>query len=225
MRTLYHGTSSVLLDQIKAEGLQPRRDRKSIWDEYQSAPDRVYLTNAYALFYAFNAVNELGGNGVVFKVSVYDEYLVADEDALSQTNVTDEGFEFLQKMDLKQKFDFWQLEAPKYPHLADWSLDALGTVAHMDFIPWCDEGAINQVFDYGITKFVEFELGDLPFMFDPTITLMNYKILGKRYSDALEKFVESDGKEGRQLDGLIPDGFGMAEPKEMIEEMKSNLKA
>ena len=87
---LYHGTTSRHLDSIREHGLLPRYDeRPTRWAENPSATDRVYLTNAYAVWFAWTAA-EAGEKGVVVAVDVEEEDLVADEDYLAQTNWQDE---------------------------------------------------------------------------------------------------------------------------------------
>ena len=105
---LYHGTTSRHLDSIREHGLLPRYDeRPTRWDENPSATDRVYLTNAYAVWFAWTAA-EAGEKGVVVAVDVEEEDLVADEDYLAQTNWQDEALAFLQDMSLEQRTLYWK---------------------------------------------------------------------------------------------------------------------
>lgn len=179
---LYHGTTSRHLDSIREHGLLPRYDeRPTRWDDNPSATDRVYLTNAYAVWFAWTAA-EAGEKGVVVAVDVEEEFLVADEDYLAQTNWQDEALAFLQDMSLEQRTLYWKERAPSFPAMAQHSLTNLGTVAHMG--PCLD-----------IVKIVEFD----PLVaidHDPTISLMNFRMLGGQYRAMTKDFVESDGKLG-----------------------------
>ena len=49
---IYHGTSFKNLDSILNNGIDPRSDGKSNWEEYESRDDMVYLTLAYPFYYA-----------------------------------------------------------------------------------------------------------------------------------------------------------------------------
>jgi hypothetical protein len=185
-KILYHGTSEANLDDILKNGLKPRGKKKSLWKDHPSAPDRVYLTSAYAIFFA-NAAVKTGEKAVILKVEVSDTKLVADEDALAQANISDEDFKFLNDLSLTERTKFWRKNAPKYPHLAEFSLNALGNVAHM--------GVIQP---RQIVKFVTYDVTpEMIFGHDPSITLLNYKLLGESYRQTLAKFVDTDGKEGR----------------------------
>jgi hypothetical protein len=183
---LYHGTSEKFLDNILREGLSPRLSRKSHWKAHPSAKDRVYLTNAYAVYFA-TAVAEKGERGVVLQVDVDVSKLVADEDALAQCKIVDEDLQHLNAMNLKERTKFWKKQAPRYPELAQISLERLGNVAHMGVIPPAQ-----------IVKFVTFDIvPEIVFGHDPTISVLNFTLLGNCYKKALREFVESDGKEGR----------------------------
>jgi len=185
-KILYHGTSEANLDQILRVGLKPRGKKKSLWTEHPSAPNRVYLTDAYAIYFA-NCAVKIGERAVILKVEVPEFKLVADEDALAQTKIVDEDFKFLNDLDIKERTKFWKKNAPKYPHLAEFSLRALGNAAHMGVIKPSQ-----------IVKFVTYDVTpEMIFGHDPTISVLNYKLLGEGYRTALAKFVDTDGKEGR----------------------------
>ncbi len=49
---LYHGTSEPLARLILKEGIKPRGKRRGNWKDQPSGADRVYLTTAYALYFA-----------------------------------------------------------------------------------------------------------------------------------------------------------------------------
>ena len=195
----FHGTTEGCLNSIEKKGLMPRGKRKGVWQEFPSANDRVYLTTAYAIYYAPAAATILkqqGGKkerGVVIEVDPYPGKFVADEDALAQQNWMDEEFLWLNELSLEDRTAFWRKNAPEYPGMAWWSQEALGTFAHMGKIP---PSQIKKVVTFDITT-------DHLFGHDPSITLMNYKILGGRYEAALALFVDSDGKEG-----IIPAKLG-----------------
>jgi hypothetical protein len=80
---LYHGTSTKYLPSILAEGLQPRSitGRKSHFaGDVASKPDLVYLTDCYAMYYAFVAAHRDDADLAILKVDVSNENLFPDED-------------------------------------------------------------------------------------------------------------------------------------------------
>ena len=190
----FHGTTEACLNSIEKKGLMPRGKRQGVWQEFPSATDRVYLTTAYAIYYACCAASlTKQSRGVVIEVDPYPGKFVADEDALAQQNWMDEEFLWLNELSLEDKTAFWRNKAPEYPGMAWWSQEALGTFAHMGKIP---PSQIKKVVTFDITT-------DHLTGHDPSITLLNYKILGGRYEAALARFVDSDGKEG-----IIPAELG-----------------
>jgi hypothetical protein len=90
---LYHGTTSRHLSKILAEGLTPgNQNQNSNWEHSVAAStSTVYLTNAYALFFANQALTDEGTDDILAVLEIdidqlWDEYLVADEDAVEQTS-------------------------------------------------------------------------------------------------------------------------------------------
>lgn len=85
---LYHGTSERLAADAMAHGLHPRRKskRKSNW-KMTSARNAVYLTNAYALYYALNAVKDSNDRPAILEIDISSldpELFAPDEDTLEQ---------------------------------------------------------------------------------------------------------------------------------------------
>ncbi len=193
---LYHGTSSKKLNSILKRGLRPRGlSRKDAgWGNYPSAIDRIYITDCYAFFFSFNAASIFKGDPIVFEIEIPEDdemvmkKLVPDEDALAQSNCKD--MPWLDSLSLVERTKYWQLEAPRFPQLAIPSLEALGTCAIMGSIPWKTEGRKGK--HWGITKYVNVP-DDFCLRFDPTISLLNHKVMGERYHKALKQFVDSDG--------------------------------
>tara|TARA_Y100001963_G_C6759306_1_gene438593 strand:- start:561 stop:1175 length:615 start_codon:yes stop_codon:yes gene_type:complete len=184
---LFHGTSTKKLDSIFKHGLRPRGRKKSLWTEYPSAPDRVYLTKAYALFFGSMAASEDGSEGAVLEVSGIDmSNLVPDEDALAQINITD--MPELADMDLNQRTAFWRKNAPKHSFLTHDSLRLLGNCAHM-----------GTILSTEIEKCVTFDPVEVTLVCDPTITPMNYHILGERYERVLANFIDNGGGTLKEL--------------------------
>lgn len=91
---LYHGTTETIGLQAKAEGLRPRKmTGKSNWKHIvESNPSLIYLTTAYAPYYALQAVNE-GENIAIVEIEtdLLDESKFRpDEDFIEQVTRKDE---------------------------------------------------------------------------------------------------------------------------------------
>ncbi len=56
---LYHGTTSLRLNSILANGLSPRGTNATNWAARPSRPDLVYLTSAFPFFYGQHAVDDM----------------------------------------------------------------------------------------------------------------------------------------------------------------------
>jgi len=195
---LYHGTSTKHLEQIKIDNLTPRGWKKrkgNDWGEYPSATDRIYLTNCgYAFFFAFNAASVTKSKPVVLEIELPEDdedmmlRLIPDEDPLAQhTFIEGHHLDFLNKLDLKKRTSWWKRHAPAYPALASATLEAMGTAAWYGDIGWGEQEG------WGIRKVVEVP-EEYSFRFDPTISLMNYRILGEEYRRVIKEFMDSDGK-------------------------------
>lgn len=196
---LYHGTNAANMGAILRKGLLPRGSRQSLWEEHPSATDRVYLTSAYAVYFACHAAYSTNpkSRGAIIEVDVPMSKLVADEDALALAKVADPDFAFVNKLDIVERTKFWRNQAIHSPHLAQFSLNTLGNVAHLGKIP------TNQ-----ISRFVTFDVTvDLLLGHDPVICPLNFKFLGKQYQEAVKLFMDTGGKEGRAVTLAPPSGF------------------
>lgn len=173
---LYHGTSARHLPSILQDGLKPRGKAKGNWDHTTlSNPDVVYLTNAYALHFAIVAADKGKDDLLVVEVdtalvSIYN--MVPDEDFLEQTSrkegpaPLDRPMAFRTRWYRKRQLDFWQY----WPD----SVEHLGTAGHYGPIP---PRAITR---YAIIY--RQQIGELIMAgMDPSITLVNYKLLGPKY--------------------------------------------
>lgn len=189
-RYLYHGTSSVAAKKIMREGIKPTRSskQKSVWDEHPSRPDCAYLTRAYAPYYAMGAADAHGTQGmVVFEIDTNDldrRLLLPDEDALEQISrkATKGHPLYFPSSDIAVRTAWYRdnLEAltAEIPQLVDVSINSIGNVCYRGEIPQIAitnklevHSAINLIRDWG----------------DPTITIMNYHILGHRYRVKTDK--------------------------------------
>lgn len=67
---LYHGTSYKYLYEMLLNGIKPRFDMKSNWEEYPSNKDKVYLTTTYPFLFSYCASNKnvMDGIGIVLEL-------------------------------------------------------------------------------------------------------------------------------------------------------------
>ena len=171
---LYHGTSEASLARILRHGLQPRPyEHSGNWADCPSHPDRVYLTTAYALYYAVSALppEDEVQRAVIFEIdtdTLQEAKMLPDEDFIAQVLVGHGQAGGMELQQLTQTLDMYE-----YQHEWQKSLDYLGTVAYNDNIPR------NAITRYAL---VPVDIPEIAYWsLDPTITLENYMILGKEY--------------------------------------------
>jgi hypothetical protein len=199
---LYHGTNGAWLSNILKVGLEPRRQVKSRnnWTHllHQSNPNAVYLTDSYAPYFAFNAVRGNNPSCAVIEVDtdLLDEKKFSyDEDCWEQLGrqrnphtgaMPQDGIEGTmsqrtlywrkQQKDPESQYKFLDNDG-KYGWVV--SLRALGTCCYLGDIP-----------PHAITRAVKWPHranGQLIFVWDPTITLLNQQFHGKRYKLLTQK--------------------------------------
>lgn len=176
---LYHGTSAVALPTILAHGIKPRGAKgRSNWKHtVPSNPKTVYLTNAYALYYAQCAAKGKD-DLVVFEVDTdrLPDLFVPDEDAFEQVWRGKDG----KQGDMKSRTLYYRrlmvqfLGAVTQPGV-HMSLQALGNCGFMGTVP------VAAITRYAIIKRCDENQQLLWQALDPTITVMNYRICGPRY--------------------------------------------
>lgn len=169
-RCLYHGTTTKNLSSILRSGLRPRGRRRGNWDRYHSRSDMVYLTTAYAPFFAINSVAE-EEKAVIVEVQTADlnpSDLYPDEDFIAQA--------LAHQMQLPLEYIHKRVRRTlrNYQHHTADSVEALGNAAHKGEIPL---GAITRYAEIdGKLQSSLFWLG-----LDPCITPLNYRFLGPKY--------------------------------------------
>lgn len=178
---LYHGTSEEVARNAITEGLMPRNRTgvESHWSECPSRDDLVYLTTAYAGYFAVQATKELDPWGIVEVetdlLPEFAEYLVPDEDWLEQgcrgdPNLPDD----YRALDMAERTAYWRERLDRLSHLWKDSIDGLGNCAHIGPIP---SSAVTRVsiFDPKSNLNIAF------LALDPTISILNYQIVGGKY--------------------------------------------
>lgn len=182
---LCHGTGARLLETILSSGLRPRGERQSAWGQCPSHPDRVYLTNAYAFYFAQNVV-DYEEDLLIVEVEVDVSKLVPDEDFLGQSSKgTDWEADY---PDLIERTLVMRDAVDKMPRrqrqlLAISSIENLGNAAHIGRIFPAALRRIARVPHRQISQIVMQE-------FDPTISIANYRLMGERYRSFQESLFE-----------------------------------
>lgn len=190
---LYHGTAECHLPTIRAKGLQPRAlSKQTNWKQsVESSPKVVYLTNAYALYFALQACTtnstedstEKCGRAVVFEIEtdrLPGNRMVPDEDVLEQITRTKDKLSTRMDMNKRVKWyrdrlpDFIDKKAHDGVPFWMYSLICMGTCGYMGAIPTT---AITRV------ALIDFKVAaPLCWQFlQPTITMKNYQFFGKQY--------------------------------------------
>ena len=195
---LYHGTSERVARLALREGLSPRDDldENGNWEENPSCGEMVYLTTAYAGFFALNAT-ENGDRWGIIEIDtdrLDEDDLRPDEDFLEQTSRSEENRKAFHAMGVEHDpEDVLALDAsmeertrwvrdhieffgPWWGNGGMWkrSLGGIGNCAHVGWIP---VGAITRV------SFIDPEAnpGMALMAADPMITPMNYRCCADKY--------------------------------------------
>lgn len=177
-RLLTHGTSAAVAQAALQHGLLTRAESgvASQWAAHPSHGGAVYLTDAYALYFALNTLREPKDGDRVGVVEVDTKYctlLAPDEDALEQLGrIRGDGV----GGDIGRRTRWYRQRLDRYTtdaHARE-SLAALGTCAHIGNVP---ARAVTRVALINPQLQAELCFEAL----DPTISLINYAIVGAKY--------------------------------------------
>ncbi len=175
---LAHGTRATALPDIAKVGLRPRGGKgTNNWQHtVGSNPKAVYLTSAYALYFAQSAA-EIDGDLALIEVNarLVEGRLVADEDAVEQVmrERSDQEPDHVRNGDLKRRTLYYRSRAHQYAYME--SLKALGTCAHMGTIPVAALGRVVIVPE-AVNMRLIMEVG-----IDPMIHVRGFAVLGAHY--------------------------------------------
>lgn len=186
---LYHGTSGVVARKALSEGITPRGRRKGNFvHTVESSPYHVYLTDAYAAYFSFNAAKK--GEAAILEVEtdlLHELNLNADEDVLEQAGRGVDGLNPTWEMRKRTEWYRRRLTSRRF----DWkaSLNGMGTCTHFGIIP---PSAITRV------AFIDSDhpsVSRLRLMaLDASISIMNYRFMEKKYK-ALNRWIFGDHSE------------------------------
>ena len=207
---LYHGTSARHLSVILRAGLRPRRNkRESNWEHgAASNPDAVYLTTAYAPYFALCTLQGKRDKLAILEVDtgkLRQSRLCPDEDFLEQaTRLLDKRGAKVSdhpewgSLDMHARTAAYRsVMLSEYRDKWESSVEHLGTCAYMGTVPAS-----------AITRYSIYALGSKDSvpevthsLASPTITLANYRFVGGFYRKLTKWFF---GGELTQLDVAFP---------------------
>jgi len=186
---LYHGTTKENAERILHEGFKP--DQKYNW-RIKSKPGFVYLSLAYAPFYAMNAKSRNNERAIV-QVEVEERNLYPDDD-------------FIMVGLGKPKYSQKQLDSidlRDYKHLAHESLEHMGNA--------CARPEHVKVLGIRV-----FDMKGLIMVCDPVICPANYLILGEYYRKLTEWIYEGNKPIDFSRSDRNPNKF----PDEILQKYK-----
>lgn len=168
MRTLYHGTSERHLDSILRDGLKPRGRKRGNWTSYPSISGHVYLTEAYAGYFATVAAKK-GERALIVEVCLEDDSrLYPDEDFIAQALAAKAN------RPISDYHDEVTKTIAYYRDYVQASLDGLGNASHRGAIP---PSAISRYVVIDTAK----QLDTVSIALDPVISMLNYHFCGAKY--------------------------------------------
>jgi hypothetical protein len=179
---LYHGTNEKVARKALKEGIRPRimTRRKSIWDKCPSRKDLVYLTDAYAPYFAFSATKKGQRLGIIeVDTDMLDEArLLPDEDFLE--NVSRGEFPEAGE-ELVGRTCWFRDNLEEFQHHWVDSLEGLGNVAYRGAIP-----------PEAITRISVFDPRSNPGIYqlvvDPAVSVLAYQVTAPKYRALIDWF-------------------------------------
>ena len=188
---LYHGTSGAAARKAMTEGIRPRERRRGNFSHsIESSPHHVYLTDAYAAYFAFGCSDNEAAILEVETDHLQELCLNADEDVLEQAGRGRDGLD--PSWDMKKRTLWYRrrIQSVRY----DWraSLAGMGTCSHFGIIP---PEAITRVV-YIDVNHINVQLLRLAAL-DASISLLNYRFMEKKYKALTRWLFEDDDDSDR----------------------------
>lgn len=179
---LYHGTNTDNLDKILEDGLCPRGNNKGNWEHtIRSRNDMVYLTNSYAVYFAMCSIpKDSKASPVVLEVEVDTKSLYPDEDFMEQATrnnaMWQDYFMSIEHEDMTARTEYFRDNISEFQDDYTNSLKYLGNACYL-----------GEIKPESIKRYSVLDDSKVWEHSDPTITLMNYKILGSKYRKLSKK--------------------------------------
>lgn len=174
---LYHGTSYKHLPKILSEGLKPRgKNGTNNWKHtVGSNPNTIYLTDAYALYFAHIASDDSNADMVVIEIDTdkLDPFsLMPDEDYLEQASRN--GGPAPRDKSMRYRAKWYRRRLVKFQHYWGESLERLGTCGYLGEIP------LEAITRYAVIP--NDRRGELICAgMDPSVSLGNYMLMSVKY--------------------------------------------
>lgn len=189
---IYHGTTKTIALASLNDGLVPRGERPSRWQDNPSRSDAVYLTDAYAPYFAAHSADTPNGEqwGIVEVDTdlLDDDAFVPDEDWLEQASRhggvggAPDGFD---RLSMNDRTCWFRDNSHRFSHTWKLSLEGLGNCAHLGEVP---SEAITRVSIFNPEHNPTMAFAAL----DPQISLLNYRLLGNKYRALTRWFAGHD---------------------------------
>jgi hypothetical protein len=198
---LYHGTSTRYLEKIMQGGLRPRGRKKGNWGHtVEGSSDCIYLTVAYAHHFALESLKDKRERCVIVEIDTNlldTHWLVPDEDALAFHNKKDSNKSLIE---LSEEYKHRLLE---FAGTKAWeaSINLMGNCAHFGRIP-----------EEAITRIVSFSREGVWLFSDPSISPLNYQIMGDYYRNLISHTFGDKVEEYN--------GFGQDPTKAVFKDLK-----
>lgn len=171
---VYHGTSELYWSNILNEGLRPRSERAGNWQHtVDSNPKMVYLTNAYAGYFAFSAtVDE--ERMVIIEIEtnkLAQGSFYPDEDFIAQVIYHKQKDEPGARETLLETTKMVRDNSRTFRKYWRDSLNGMGNCCYMGNIP------ISAMTRVSFLPWHPFFIA----VIDPSISILNYKYCGDKY--------------------------------------------
>lgn len=175
---LYHGTAERAVAGILKRGIEPRGKRGGNWNHsIESNPECVYLTTAYPLHFAGNAVKN-GERLAVVEVDTSKLYvmdLLPDEDFLEQATRRSDGEGLAPKnKSMHYRTRWYRQRAEQWQHLWSKSVEHMGTCCHSGTVP---VRAITRVAYMDRQTYSKLVMHGC----DPIISIENFRLCAAKY--------------------------------------------
>lgn len=189
---IYHGTTASVAEMAIENGLLTREASgvESLWEHtVPSAADRVYLSTAYAGYFANNAAQGQDDRWGIVEIDtdlLDEDKLRPDEDFLEQisrlvdaprgpifSDLNDSNAINDPVLRMNKRTSYYRDNIHMFSHLWEESVDMLGNCSYQGNIP---PEAISRV-----SIFNPRENKMVYWLVDPTISLMNFRIMGNKY--------------------------------------------
>jgi hypothetical protein len=214
---LYHGTTEKIGRLALKEGLRPRKmTGKSNWKNFvESHPSLVYLTKAYAPYYALQVVRGKKMAIVEIETNLLDEFkMLPDEDFVEQATRHDKQNKTrIEGKTVNERTEYIRNHLEEFSGFWRTSVEYLGNCAYEGVIP---KTAITRLAIIDISKCGEMCAEAL----EPIISIMNYRVCGPQYRILTKWFMGETVTVEEWFKTQSPNALSLLSEKEKASEIK-----